>query len=587
MKLEKFNLFKNFIFALCAAIGLTQDFNEIPGTYNLLPVIIAFLLMVFFKYVEKQEYEWNIWLLLPAFGTAFFMLIGESYLRYDSSIYVWGSKLRLLFFLISLVGLTFLFYYLYTFIYQGMIILEKKGNHAGKFEKILLERFGLLKVALIIFLTWVPVLLLSYPGGYCGDSGYQMRMALGQVDYDTIHPLTHTLFLEMFLKFGKNVLGSYNRGMFLQLVVQGLIMAFVLSYSIIVLYKRKVNKIYTRIVFGIYLLAPLYSNFATMTIKDTLFNTWILLYFIYMTEMLLDSPEKVTLKRSIQIVLSALGVMLFRNNGPIVVGCTVIGLGIFLALQKNNKIVNKLLMILVYGVVPLVLFVVINGSLIRMTNPISINGKEYLSLPFQQTGRYIRDYGDEITLEEWEGIGKVLNTSHDLGYIYNPNSSDPLKREFVEDSTTADVIQYLTVWAQMFVKHPGVYVEAILNHCYGWFDITLDNSIRYVGYQEFFYPPRWGDNNEYVYTWFEHLSANPITGWLENVAIYVWWMFILAIRLWKNKDKRAYVFMIPLFVSLLVCIASPGCILHPRYAFPIVFTMPFLTGALLNKSNLE
>ena len=40
----------------------------------------------------------------------------------------------------------------------------------------------------------------------------------------------------------------------------------------------------------------------------------------------------------------------------------------------------------------------------------------------------------------------------------------------------------------------------------------------------------------------------------------------------------------PLFISLLICMASPCFYLHPRYAYPIMFTIPFLLGTLGTKA---
>lgn len=574
--------------SLLSAVALTINFDNIPGQYNIVPVIITAAFIVFYLYIESKKFETTKWLLVPAVGTSFFMLVGKSYFLYDSSIMVFGSKLRLLFFALCMIGLSYMFYHLYTLVYQGMIKLEGSGEIPAKLDRFFFGKFSLLKLAGIIMLTWLPVIILSYPGGYTGDSSYQMQQVIGRYQYDTIHPLSHTLLLGLFLNFGEGVLGSYNRGLFLHILFQSAIMALVMGYSVKVLHKRGVHKKYLLIVLGIYCFAPLYSNFASMAVKDSLFNTWILLYLTFLTEMLNDNPHKLTVKNSIQVVLSGLLIMLFRNNGPIVVGAASLGLFIFYVLKKNAKVKKKLALVGIYCVLPFVLFFIINTSLTNILDARTINGKEALSIPFQQTARYIRDYGYDITQAEWQEIGKVLDISQDLGAIYDPNVSDPMKRAYIEDCTIGDIMDYLWVWFKMFFKHPGVYFEAALNHSYGWFDIGLDNDIRYECYLKIFYPPRWGDNTELVEEIFRTLSACPIVGWLENVAIYVWAMVILTIRLLKtNKKSKVLIFMLPLYMSLLVCIASPACLLHPRYGFPIVFAVPFLTGALLKNSKTE
>ena len=48
------------------------------------------------------------------------------------------------------------------------------------------------------------------------------------------------------------------------------------------------------------------------------------------------------------------------------------------------------------------------------------------SLPFQQTARYVKNTGDEISEEEREIIAKVLDYDS-LAEIYEPMTADPVK----------------------------------------------------------------------------------------------------------------------------------------------------------------
>lgn len=59
--------------------------------------------------------------------------------------------------------------------------------------------------------------------------------------------------------------------------------------------------------------------------------------------------------------------------------------------------------------------------------------RESLSVPFQQTARYVRDYGDEVTEEVKEAIDSILRYDL-LASKYNPNLSDPVKKLFNENS---------------------------------------------------------------------------------------------------------------------------------------------------------
>lgn len=56
--------------------------------------------------------------------------------------------------------------------------------------------------------------------------------------------------------------------------------------------------------------------------------------------------------------------------------------------------------------------------------------REMLSVPFQQTARYAKYYGDEISEEDKEIIDKVLGYD-DLGERYEPDLSDKVKMNLI------------------------------------------------------------------------------------------------------------------------------------------------------------
>lgn len=55
--------------------------------------------------------------------------------------------------------------------------------------------------------------------------------------------------------------------------------------------------------------------------------------------------------------------------------------------------------------------------------------QEALSLPFQQTARYVKEHEEEVTQEEKEAIKGVL-AYNKLGKYYNPKISDPVKATY-------------------------------------------------------------------------------------------------------------------------------------------------------------
>ena len=573
------------ILSLFAAIALNVDFQNFTGEYKFIIILCVPVFFIFFSYIKNKNLRNNPGILICAVIASFFIIVGKCFYLTDSSLMIWGSKLRLLYFLFSLIGYSAILYSIFLLVFQRIISLDNSRDISSKLEKFFFGKFCLIKLAGIILLTWLPIIILCYPGGVCADAVGEIWQALGRYNYN-IQGMTHALYVGFFLKIGQSLLGSYNRGLYLSVLVQSIILALTMSNSLRAMYKRGVNRIYILLVLALYCFTPCYSNFATMTIKDTLFDTSVLLFITFYAEMVVGDEGRLSIKRVTQITLAALGVMLFRSNGQMIFVFAAVGLLISTLFKKNIKLKEKLPRILFYCILPYVLFILVNSFYLNILKADDMNGKEFLSLPFQQTGRYIRDYAHEITDEEWAAIDKVLDTNQNLARAYNPNISDPLKLKFRENATNSDIAAYLKVWAKMFFKHPRVYADAYLNMNYGWFDMGVKNSIRYQGGMDIFYPPRWGDNTEVVNSWYEWLASNPITAFLDTIGVYVWWMFLLTIRLHQKKEKEKFwVLVFPMIAVLIACQLAPCCLLHPRYAFPILFSIPFLTGYLLKSSN--
>ena len=74
--------------------------------------------------------------------------------------------------------------------------------------------------------------------------------------------------------------------------------------------------------------------------------------------------------------------------------------------------------------------------------------RKCFSLPFQQTARYVKEYGDEISEEEREIIAKVLDYDS-LAEIYEPMTADPVKTTY-RSGSAGDLTAYFKVWLKEF-----------------------------------------------------------------------------------------------------------------------------------------
>lgn len=262
---------------------------------------------------------------------------------------------------------------------------------------------------------------------------------------------------------------------------------------------------------------------------------------------------------------------LLRNNGIYVVVLT----GVVLAVIYRKKI-----LLLCTAVLPLVICLGGNGLLAFACGAEAGSPGEMFSIPFQQTARYLQLYGDELTEEEQKVIAEVLTDPELVAERYDPNISDPVKALYLQDCGTDKLAAYFKVWFTGFFKHPSVYLEAFFIHVYGWFDPGVTNAIRYEAQSDLFRQGGLISGADklllFVYRFAEYI---PFLAVLENVGVYTWLLFLLGGKVRREKCKKG-ILLAPMFISLLICMAAPCFYLHPRYAFPIMFTIPFLYGIM-------
>lgn len=213
--------------------------------------------------------------------------------------------------------------------------------------------------------------------------------------------------------------------------------------------------------------------------------------------------------------------------------------------------------------------------------------KEALSIPFQQTARYVRDYGYELTEEEEAVISRVLD-GEKLAELYDPITSDPVKYTYHAE-TGQELADYFGVWFRQLLKHPGSAVQATMNNAYGWF--------YQEGYAHNYMMTSWIEGHEVRWDIVQPeklngvrhvmervsklLSRIPVINWFENAGIASW-MTILLISFWAGSGKRRYILSaVPLILALLVCIAAPTFNYQIRYIMPVIFSVPYYLPMVL------
>lgn len=435
----------------------------------------------------------------------------------------------------------------------------------------------------VILLCWLPYYICLFPGASNSDTWWQLEQVTGVQPLNAGHPLLHTFLQSGLILAGKTLLGSWNAGVFLAMLVQSLSMAAVLAYSVHFLVRLNVQPVLLSLLLALYGLVPTFPRSATILMKDTPYSFSVLLFTVLVLEAVL-LPEQFAAKRYKKplAALAAFLVCTMRYNGPVL----LIGVLLFSgpALWKTAKSSRARAALAAWLVLPLVLGYGISAGLKALPGVEQANPNETLSVPLQQTGRFVRDFGDEVTDEEREVIDRVVQYDQ-LAEVYTPWLADPIKSYINrEDATDADRAAYRQVWMAQTLRHPVNALEAFVNLNYGWVYPGVTNpcwSYSPVADNDYVTRPAVLDRLEALLDKADFAFLLPVTSWFENLGLAAWGLLALGAWLSARRVKGLGGALSMQYLTLLMCLFGPVFFGHGRYGWPLLFCWPVLLAAVI------
>lgn len=571
-----------------AAYETTPDYviasiYELLGSYDLKFILLFMFCIWFYRQVNnKSTSDSALSVKVSAALSVFFslcLLVGNSYHEEGSWTYCFGSGVNFVKCTLALAGFSILFYRLILLLSEFLASRQFVDDQEHFFT-----RHAFRKSFLILTGVYFPFLLLSFPGKLCWDAIGQIDQVIGSSGYSTHHPLFHTLLMGGLTWLGGQLFHSYEAGLFFYMLLQLAMLAAALSATIAVLAKRGAKRGLLLVLLLIYSITPVYSNMASTALKDVPYSACVIGYVICLA-LLLEVPERIKdIRFDVCFILLQLGVILFRNNGLYVI--LLSGIGSYCFLFKKYRLRQKIAGLLCSFGISVVAAELVVLLLAQTLGAASGSKGEMLSVPFQQTARYLQLYREELSQEEVSAIEAVLGDVNTIAANYDPKSSDPVKALFEKEVSSKEMAAYFKAWSQGLVKHPAVYVEAFLVHVYGWFDPAVSNSIRYESDYDVIRQGGLFPNAEKLLIFYYRFAGRiSLIAVFENVGAAVWALFFLTAYQRRHKKNAAVCAGLPLWISLLICMASPCFFMHPRYAFPILFTIPFMYGFTLTQKG--
>ncbi len=482
-----------------------------------------------------------------------------------------------------------------NYLFDYMDKENKKDNQKKKNKLMqLFDNHPFIFSIVTILLLWLIYIIAFYPGILSPDPSFQLLQYfnidnkyseyVNLIDKNVIitnhHPVLHTLLLGFFTNIGIKFFSSFNIGLFIYTIFQTIILSSTLSYTIKFMKEINISLKYRKICLLIYSLVPVFPLYALSPVKDVIFGSLIILYIISIYKFI-KFKEQIKFKDIILEIILMVLITLFRNNGIHVI---LLSFPFLIFTNKENLFkfilifISTILIYFSYSKIILPHFKITNGSI-----------REVLSVPFQQTARYVKEHKKEVTKKERNAIDKLLNYNT-IDTRYNPKLADPVKNEFNKDYTDKDLKNYFDVWFTEFKKHPITYVEATIENTYGYFYPIETNWYVHVKGKKIV-------NNygfDYHFNMLKPIRTIlkgfaitfpyiPFIGLIINIGFNSWiLLFMLSYMIYKRKYKDI-IYLIPSFILLLVCFVSPANT-YFRYALPNIFAMPVMLS-MFSKIN--
>lgn len=559
-----------------AHTGKLPDIAAALFPHNLY-VLISFGALTYL-YLKAPKVKLSLWESILSFLFSGLLILGHSYEMIDSWDLAFGSVVS---FLLSVMTLLGLFLLMRSVLGWASLLMGKLSNANYALPK-LWQKHPFLVPWAIIFVCWLPYVLVRFPASLEFDAYRQIMQALGILPFTAHSPPASSFIMGLWVKIGYELLGSYEPGLFLFVLFQTTVCSAIFAYTTLTMRRLHVPEILQLISVIIYAVATIYSNYISTIVKDVLFSCLTVLFIAVLAEELFLPHSR---KRCFALFTVGLLMAVARNNGIyVLIVCAVI-FTVYVLLTRSRRYAGIVLALLVaWGA-----HSAYKNALLPALGVAEGPFAEVMSIPFQQTARYVRDYPDDVTAEEAETIAAVIDYEN-LGTLYDPDLSDPVKGTFTGDKEALS--PYLKTWLAQFLRHPDAYLQATINNIYGFFYPNTENFVFYnsliniseVQFQDCTALVPLRSALSYCVKLFESF---PLTMPLSNTGFQMWIaIYLAAFALFGCKDKRYAFVVLPSLIGIAVCAASPTFFLNGvRYALPVIYANPLLLSLCFRNKN--
>lgn len=476
--------------------------------------------------------------------------------------------------------LCFLILYFVVNILSKYICSWRSDNiiETGMEKKSLIFFFILLPV--ILFAFWLPYFLSFYPGTGMQDE----LLAIHDPIRVSNQPLYYNLLLNYTWEFGKRI-GYETLGFGLLSFFQEMIMILSLVYLLYWLFKKRAPYWYLAINFLIFLILPIFPNYAFCFVKDKLFAVSLLLLSLLLYDFSIDRKNEINNENwCIGFIVLCSILFFLRGNGRY----------IFLSVILSMIILENIAWKKILTIGSIVVLIGLSQDFILMYRyNLQTPFKEAIAVPLQQVARTVALNG-QINDGQRMVIDRLLPYEQ-WKKLYKPGTPDWIKwnPEFDENYLNSHKKEFYKTYLELFFRNKRIFIEAHLFETYGFWSLLTwspAQSVFTCAYTDKILNltnPIGKVNHVFNVSDIGFISESfkyTVGRFMQEHVIYLGagtcaWItiFSLLVCLWKKEYYKVLALIPVLSCWLTLLIASPIAFGF-RYAFCFALCMPLIVG---------
>lgn len=442
----------------------------------------------------------------------------------------------------------------------------------------------------VLAAPWFVYWVFLWPGVTTNDSYNQILQALGISSYSDHHPILQTLMIQELFRPFLSITGSVEVAIGSITLVQMLVMTSIVGLCIDALRQFKAPGWALTATLLFFALHPIIGWYSVTLWKDVWLGVLTLavatITALIMQRARAQKPTSWYLWALLLVALFAM--MASKKTALYIVLPTILAVALFLRRRELMKW-------LIVGLGSVVLFLAAYTGVMLALQVQPGSEVEAWSMPSQQIARVVKKHGDSLT-EAQVQLTETFFPGADLGELYRPGVSDPVKKALDSSQLSANRETFLSLWFELGKEYPATYFEAFVDQTYGYWYPGV--SYWVVSDQDWGTMVEWNavtsertkfladqapihsltpDHVKLAATEFVNVQMRdiPVIGWFLSLGAWTWATTLLGVIALLRRQSIATVVLLISGMVWLSAMFSP-VFAEARYVYPMLLLLPLL-----------